>query len=117
MEYPQAAISGRKVRPGSGAQWWGGKGFGIGALGISSGCYQWKVRPSSGAQWWGGKGFGIGALGISSGCYQWKVRPGSGAQSGRERLWHRSSWNILRLLSVESKTRFWCTVGEGKALA
>ena len=22
----------------------------------------------------GGKGFGVGALGISSGCYQWKVR-------------------------------------------
>ena len=59
----------------------------------------------------GGKGFDIGALGISSGSYQWKVRPGSGAQWGRERLWHRSSWDILRLLSVEGKTRFWCTVG------
>ena len=54
----------------------------------------------------GGKGFGIGALGIFSGCSQWKVRPGSGAQLGWERLWHRSSWDILRLLSVEGKTRF-----------
>ena len=92
---------------------WGGKGFGIGALGIFSG-YSVEGKTRFWCTVGEGKALAMELLEYSL-ATQWKVRPGSGAQWGRERLWHRSSWNILRLLSVEGKNMrgfvgFWILV-------
>ncbi|CAH1255597.1 HERC1 [Branchiostoma lanceolatum] len=76
----------------------GGRGYGLGSTGISSGCWQWKgeglrtgvnrhlirllavegtcvcacVCVCFGVHGAGGRGYGLGSTGISSGCWQWK---------------------------------------------